>query len=60
LWDAGAWREGTAAERSSLAPGDRIDGPAVITEGGATTFVPTGFTAYLAGDGSIRLRARSW
>jgi|SRR6266850_4816668 len=59
LWDSGAWREGIAAERATLPPGHRIEGPAVITEAGATTYVPSGFTALLATDGSVRLRRRS-
>jgi N-methylhydantoinase A len=39
--------------RASLAPGAEFSGPAVITEDGTTTIVPTGFTARIAYGGEI-------
>jgi N-methylhydantoinase A len=58
LWDGGAWTEGLVVERSALAAAERIEGPAVVTEPGATTYVPSGFAAVVAPDGSIRIRRR--
>jgi N-methylhydantoinase A len=43
--------------RQSLAHGDRIDGPAVIEEQGATTVVPSGWQAELHGSGHLVLSA---
>lgn len=55
VWDAGAWREARIVERSSLRVGDAVEGPAVIAEPGATTYVPGGARASAAADGSLRL-----
>jgi N-methylhydantoinase A len=55
LWERGAWRDGFAVERSGLRTGEVVEGPAVITEAGSTTFVPSGAAARVAPDGSLRL-----
>ena len=56
LWDNGTWVEGVVVERATLASDEKVKGPAVVTEAGATTFVPQGFVALVAPDGSIRIR----
>jgi N-methylhydantoinase A len=45
--------------RADLAPGARIDGPAVITEDATTTIVSAAFVASIDSDGAIRLRRES-
>jgi N-methylhydantoinase A len=47
-----------AYERAALACGDRIAGPAVITEAQTTTVVPRSFDAVIDAAGHIRLRAK--
>jgi N-methylhydantoinase A len=42
--------------RAGLAPGTRIDGPAVITEDATTTIVGAAFVVSIDPDGAIRLR----
>jgi N-methylhydantoinase A len=42
-------------ERAALAPGDRLDGPAVIVEAETTTMVPAGFIARIHPAGHILL-----
>ncbi len=39
------WLRGTVYDRARLEPGDRFDGPAVIVEYSATTFLPPGCNA---------------
>jgi|SRR5882724_11486824 len=56
LWDRGEWREGISIERGSLAPGVAVRGPAVVTEAGATTFVPSGSQAVTLTGGALRIR----
>ncbi|MBI3447992.1 MAG: hydantoinase/oxoprolinase family protein [Acidobacteria bacterium] len=56
LWDRGEWREGVSIERGGLTPGETVRGPAVVTEAGATTFVPSGSSAIAGADGSLRIR----
>jgi N-methylhydantoinase A len=45
IFEDGRWRRATLCDRAQLHPGNRIDGPAVITELSATTYLPTGWTA---------------
>ena len=52
-WIAGGWMEVPVYERESLAPGARVDGPALIAERHSATFVAPGWTA--AGDGASNL-----
>ena len=41
----GRWRNAALYDRAKLRPGNRITGPAVITELSATTWLPTGWVA---------------
>ena len=45
VFEDGRWRSAALYDRSLLQPGNRIHGPAVITELSATTYLPTGWTA---------------
>lgn len=45
IFEDGRWRNGALYDRARLQPGNRIAGPAVITELSATTYLPTGWTA---------------
>jgi N-methylhydantoinase A len=45
--------EAQVLHRASLRPGDELEGPAVIVEEGATTFVEPGMRAALAGEGTL-------
>ena len=45
IFENGRWRTAHLYDRSHLAPGQRITGPAVIVELSATTYLPTGWTA---------------
>ena len=45
--------------RETLLPGDRLAGPAAITESQTTTIVPDGFTARVNGDGDLVLERES-
>ncbi|HEV6966185.1 hydantoinase B/oxoprolinase family protein, partial [Roseateles sp.] len=49
------WREAELHRRESLAPGARIDGPAVIAERNATTVVDPGWQAELLAGGELLL-----
>jgi N-methylhydantoinase A len=45
IFEEGRWRNALLYDRSRLQPGNRVSGPAVITELSATTFLPAGWTA---------------
>jgi N-methylhydantoinase A len=45
IFEEGRWRSAVLYDRSRLQSGNRIVGPAVITELSATTYLPTGWTA---------------
>jgi N-methylhydantoinase A len=45
IFEDGRWRSAALYDRALLRPGNRIAGPAVITELSATTYLPTGWTA---------------
>ncbi|MBN9058297.1 MAG: hydantoinase/oxoprolinase family protein, partial [Rhizobiales bacterium] len=47
-----------AHDRTALAPGHRVAGPAVITEAQTTTIVPRSFDAVIDAAGHIRLKAK--
>ena len=51
----GAEMDAKTYDRTALAAGDHMAGPAAITEAQTTTIVPDGFTARLNGDGDIIL-----
>jgi 5-oxoprolinase (ATP-hydrolysing) len=45
MYADGAWRDTGVWRRADLAPGDRVDGPAIIAEANATTVVEAGWRA---------------
>ena len=49
----GAEEWATVYERASLRPGHWLTGPAVVTEDGTSTIVPSGYTATVAGGGAL-------
>ena len=54
-WIDGAWREVPLHLREELAPGDRIAGPALLCEPGATAWVARGWAGVVATDGGLVL-----
>ena len=46
--------------RDALSPGDRVDGPAVVSEDETTTVVASQFVARILPGGEIELTSRSW
>lgn len=52
---SGRWREAAIHDRQDLQPGDRITGPALITEPQTTTLVSADFSAWIDGQYNIRL-----
>jgi N-methylhydantoinase A len=53
----GTWREAGLFDRSELAPGDTIAGPALIAEAQTTTLVSADFSAQVDAQGNIWLTA---
>ncbi|KUF14227.1 hydantoinase B/oxoprolinase family protein [Streptomyces silvensis] len=53
LHTGGSWREVPLHHREELPPGERVTGPAIITEAGATTVVDEGWRAAMTGDGHL-------
>ena len=45
VYFGGEWLPTRICDRSRLVPGNRVDGPAIVTEFDSTTVVLTGFTA---------------
>jgi N-methylhydantoinase A len=45
IFESGRWRNAALYDRAQLHPGNRITGPAVITELSATTYLPTAWAA---------------
>jgi len=45
IFEEGRWRRAALYDRAQLRPGNRVNGPAVITELSATTYLSTGWTA---------------
>jgi len=60
IFDAGRRETLTASElpRSGMAPGDSIDGPAVITEDETTTIVTAAFRATMQPDGALLIERK--
>ena len=56
VWVRGAWRRTPVYARAKLAAGTRIDGPAILTEANATTFVDAGWRAETGPTGHLLLR----
>ncbi|HUL07755.1 MAG TPA: hydantoinase/oxoprolinase family protein, partial [Candidatus Acidoferrum sp.] len=55
MWAGGAWRDTPLYDRAELAPGDRIDGPAIIIEKNSTNVIEPGWRADFTGHGHIVL-----
>jgi N-methylhydantoinase A len=55
IFEGGHWRAGALYDRKLLRSGNRIHGPAVITELSATTYLPTGWTAAVDALGNLVL-----
>ena len=51
----GAWREVDAHARAALNPGNRVTGPAIITDAHATTVIEPGWQAEVAPEGYLLL-----
>ncbi len=56
LWDGAAMRPAPMHDRARLAAGERVAGPALITEANATTMVEAGWAACVAPCGGLVLR----
>ena len=52
--DGSGWVGAEAVERSSLAAGDGLDGPALVVEGSTTLWLPPGWRAEADAAGSLR------
>jgi 5-oxoprolinase (ATP-hydrolysing) len=55
LYVAGSFRDVPAYRRGDLAPGQRIAGPALVIEEGATTVIDAGWRATLDGHGNLTI-----
>ena len=55
LWVERRFREAPAYRRSELASGQRIDGPALVIEDGATTVIDAGWSGILSAAGDLIL-----
>jgi 5-oxoprolinase (ATP-hydrolysing) len=56
MYSGGAWRETPLYVRDDMAPGDRMDGPAIISEKNQTTVVEAGWQAELTARDHLVLR----
>ena len=54
IWHQGAWREVTVVQRSSLRPGRRLDGPAIIEEEYTTCLIAAGWSVICDPTGQLR------
>ena len=59
IFEDGRWRSAALYDRALLHPGNRITGPAVITELSATTYLPTGWTAVVDALSNLVLTPKS-
>jgi 5-oxoprolinase (ATP-hydrolysing) len=55
MWAGGGWRDTPLYDRADLAPGDRIDGPAIIIEKNSTNVIEPGWRAAFSERGHILL-----
>ena len=55
MFTGGAWRDTPVYRREALAPGARVDGPAIIAEANATTVVEPGWQARVHGTDQLVL-----
>jgi N-methylhydantoinase A len=59
IFENGRWRAAALYDRALLHPGNRIAGPAVITELSATTYLPTSWTAAIDALSNLLLTPKS-
>ncbi|MBM7786837.1 hydantoinase B/oxoprolinase family protein [Tenggerimyces flavus] len=62
MYAGGEWRDVPLRPRTSLQPGDRVDGPAIVAEDNATTVVEDGWSATVTDIGHLvveRVRSRA-
>jgi N-methylhydantoinase A/oxoprolinase/acetone carboxylase beta subunit len=59
IFEEGRWRTSALYDRALLHPGNRIKGPAVITELSATTYLSTGWTAAIDSLSNLVLTPRA-
>ena len=55
VWLDGAWHDTPVQPRASLVPGDRLSGPAIVTQVDSTTLVPLGWAAEVDTAGNLLL-----
>ena len=58
VWWRGSWLDAVRWDRDALAPGDRIDGPALVVEYSSTTLVPPDWRGVVDRDRNLRLVRR--
>ncbi len=59
IFEDGRWRRGGLYDREALLAGDRFDGPAIIVELSATTYVPSGWSATVDASNNLMLEPQS-
>ena len=55
MWSAGAWRDVPLVDRTTLAKGARVDGPAILTEPTGTNILEAGWQAECVAGGNLVL-----
>jgi len=55
LWSAGRWQQAQLIERSALAAGDTLSGPALVTDANTTVVVDPGWRLVAGEDGTLLL-----
>lgn len=59
IFENGRWRKAALYDRHRLEPGNRITGPAVITELSATTYLPAGWVASVDPQSNLILKPKA-
>jgi len=59
IFEDGRWRNSALYDRARLEPGNRFDGPAVVTELSATTYLPTGWKLSVDAFGNLILTPKA-
>jgi N-methylhydantoinase A len=59
VWWSGRWMKASQFSRSSLGSRARVNGPCLVCEYSATTFVPPGWNGVVDGEGNLLLRRRT-
>jgi len=55
MWAGGSWRDTPLYDRADLAPGDRVDGPAIVIEKNSTNVIEPGWRAEFTAKGHLVL-----